>query len=301
MGAGAVGGYFGARLADSGADVTFIARGAHLAAIQNHGLKINSEVGDLHLSNAQATDDPSSIGVVDYIFFTPKLWGLHEACDAIASLVGPGTAIISFQNGVDAEDVLIDRFGAEHVLGGVSGIAAVISQPGTIQHTGTFAELAFGEFSGATSERVTRLETACKEAGFGVRVPENINTAIWQKFIMLVAFSGLTAISQQRAGVLRDDEDARALLTAVAKEVGSIATAKGVSLPSGFAETALGFLDNMPDSTTSSLANDLERGNRLETHWLQGTVVRFGRELGVATPATLALYVGLKYKADGAS
>lgn len=299
MGAGAVGGYFGARLAHAGLDVHFIARGAHLEAIRTNGLQIRSANGDMRLHPAQATDQPETIGIADYVFITPKLWSLTEAADAIEPVVGPDTAIISFQNGVDAEPYLAERFGANRVLGGVSGIAAVIAQPGVIEHTGAFAELAFGEMNAEKTERVHALETACRSAGFSVRVPESINTAIWQKFLMLVAFSGLTAVSGERAGRLRDDEDARTLLTTVADEVAQVGRAKGVEIPEDASQVALGFLDNMPDNTTSSLANDLARGNRLETTWLQGTVVRFGRELGIPTPATLALYLGLKYRADG--
>ena len=299
MGSGGVGGYFGGRLAQAGFDVSFIARGAHLAAIREQGLRINSSLGDAHIQPARATDNPADIGPVDYVLFATKLWDTESAGEACRPLIGPETAVISLQNGVEAEDQLSRILGAAHVMGGVSGISVVIAAPGVIDHAGKFATILFGEMDGSSTARGERIMAALGEAGIDAKMPPDIGKAIWLKFIFLVGLSALTSLTRTAIGRLREDADCRALLTQVLAESAAVARARGIALDEDTAEERLAFLDGLPRAMTSSMAGDLERGNRLELDWLSGAVVRMGREHGIATPANGFIYTALKLSATG--
>jgi 2-dehydropantoate 2-reductase len=299
MGTGGVGGYFGGRLAARNLDVSFIARGGHLAAIRRYGLRVESAKGNIHLKQVKATDKPKDIGPVDYVLFTVKLADTESAAEAIRPLIGKDTAVISLQNGVDAEPLLSEKLGLQHVMGGLAFIAAVITAPGVIKHTGTMARVVFGELDGTRTPRAETLLTAFRDAGVDAEISDNIEKAIWEKFVFLVGLSGVTSVTRQPIGVLRADPDTRALLRAVMAETIAVARAQGIGIDDVFVENRLAFADTLPAEMTSSMHEDLERGNRLELHWLAGAVVRLGREFGIATPANAFIYAALKHRAGG--
>jgi 2-dehydropantoate 2-reductase len=299
MGSGGVGGYFGARLAAAGADVTFIARGGHLDAIRDHGLEIISPLGDVTVQPAQATDRPGDIGPVDVVLFATKLWDTEAAGAACRPLLGADTAVVSLQNGVDAEDRLAAILGSNHVMGGVSQIAAVIERPGVIRHNGDFAIVIFGERDGVTTSRAEALRDALTGAGVKTILSPDIDKAIWQKFIMLVGLSALTTVTGQTIGPIRDDPETHNLLEQVMGETAAVARARGIDDGDDILDKALGIVDGLPAAMTSSMAGDSERGNRLELDWLSGAVVRIGAELGVPTPANQSIVDALKDDAGG--
>jgi 2-dehydropantoate 2-reductase len=299
LGAGGVGGYFGAQLANSGADVAFIARGKHLAAMQAEGLTIESPVAPLRHLGVKATDDPAKIGPVDLAILAVKLWDTEEAAQQMRPLVGPQTAVVSFQNGIDAEGILAGLYGPERTLGGVSHIFAGIEKPGVIRHVGQIARLTIGELNGGPSERVEAFVALCKKAGFDIVAPDDIHRAIWEKFVFLSAFSGTTALTRLSIGPIRVDEDSRRLFMAALAESISVALAKNITLAADAFEKTMGFTDALPAEMKSSMLNDLERGARLELPWLSGAICRLGRELGIATPTHDAILGGLKPFAMG--
>jgi 2-dehydropantoate 2-reductase len=294
VGAGGVGGGFGVALAKAGADVTFIARGAHLAAMKSHGLKIQGGRGETHLVPTQATDDPAAIGTVDIVLFCVKLWDVESAGQHIKPLVGAHTAVIPLQNGIDAAERLIPILGSKAVMGGVAQISASITAPGLIQQVGTFMRMIFGEFDGTRSQRAEDFLALCEKAGFDATLSNQIQTELWMKFILLASNASVTAATRQPIGRLRDDPDIRPMMTAAFQEVIDVGRAKGVTLPADALEKILAFIGHAPPAMKASMALDLERGNRLELPWLGGKVVALGRELGVATPTHATMYALLK-------
>lgn len=299
MGTGGVGGLFGARLAQAGIDVAFIARGAHLEAIKTHGLKVISpDRGNILIKDAQAVSEPKSVGLVDYIFLTVKLWDTESAVELIKPLVGEHTTVISFQNGISRDDILKAKLGAKHVLGGISYVGATIQAPGVIEQRGTVQKLVFGEYGGTKTERVLALQKACESAAIEVVVPDDIEKALWEKFVVLVAMSSITACCRSSIGVVRENPETRALLQAVMTEVVAVAKARGVAISADIIERQMAYLDNLGRDVTASLEHDLRHGNKLELPWLAGTVVTLGRELNVPTPvcsfvsAILSPYIG---------
>jgi len=300
VGAGGVGGGFGAALAKAGADVTFIARGAHLAAMKSAGLKIEGGRGETHIVPTQATDDPKIIGEVDFVLFCVKLWDVESAGERIKPLVGPGTAVIPLQNGIDAADRLIPILGREAVMGGVAQISASIIKPGVIHQVGSFMRMIFGEFDGKITKRGQDLLALCQKAGFDATLSEQIQTDLWMKFILLATNASITAATRQPIGKLRDDPDIRPIILAAVREVFAVGQAKKIALPSDAVEKVLDFIGHAPPTMKASMALDLERGNRLELLWLGGKVVELGRELVVPTPTHSMMYALLKPYAMGA-
>jgi 2-dehydropantoate 2-reductase len=300
IGAGGVGGGFGLALAQAGADVTFVARGAHLAAMRANGLRREGGRGDFLLSPVQATDDPASIGPVDYVLFCVKLWDVESAGAAIKPIVGPDTAVIPLQNGIDAAERLAPILGAGHVMGGTVGISATIAAPGVIRQIGTGMVMTFGELDGTVSPRAERLLALAKTADFDVILTDAIETAIWMKFILLTGMSGLTAVTRQPIGKLRDDPEIWPLMEAIVRETDAVGRAHGVKLPEGAAETRLANIRKTPPTVMASMANDLIRGNRLEVPWLAGKVVALGKRYGVPTPANAFILAALKPYVNGA-
>ena len=299
MGTGGVGGYFGAKLAQAGCDVSFVARGAQLAALRERGLRIESPLGDLHLPRVQATDRPADIGTTDLVLFGVKLWDTQVAAEAIKPLMGAQTAVVSFQNGVVKDDILRKVLGERSVIGGVCYIAATIAEPGLIRHSGKMQKLVFGEYDGSSSERVTRLRDACAKAGIDHELSGRIRQTVWEKFVFLVGLSGTTASARVPVGVIRANERARAFLRDTMDEVVQVARADGVDLPADFADDRLAFCDQLPATMTSSMHNDLERGGRLEVPWLSGDVVARGQRLGIATPCNRAIFDILSVHSEG--
>jgi 2-dehydropantoate 2-reductase len=294
VGAGGVGGGFGAALAKAGADVTFIARGAHLAAMKSVGLKVQGPRGDTHLVPTQATDDPAGIGTVDIVLFCVKLWDVESAGAHIRPLVGPGTAVIPLQNGIDAHERLIPILGSSAVMGGVAQISASITAPGVIVQVGTFMRMIFGELDGRRSRRAEDFLALCLKAGFDAASSEQILTELWMKFILLASNAGLMALARQPIGALRDDPELRPIFVAAYREVIDVGRARGVALPADAVERILDLTAHMPPAMKASMALDLDRGNRLELPWLSGKVAELGRQLGVETPTHGMMYAMLK-------
>ena len=290
MGTGGVGGYFGARLARAGHEVAFVARGRQLEALRDHGLRVESPLGDVYLPTIEVTDDPADISGVDLVLFGVKLWDTQVAAEAVKPLLGGDTAVVSFQNGVVKDDILRQVLGPEHVLGGVCYIAATIAEPGLIRHSGTLQKLVFGEYDGTLSPRVQRFRDACADSGIDVEVSDRIEQAIWEKFVFLVGLSGTTSTARTTIGPIRSHPRSRAFLRDLMDEVVRVARAQGVKLPVDYADDRLAFTDQVPAAMTSSMHHDLERGNRLEVAWLSGDVVERGLRLEVATPCNRAIF-----------
>lgn len=301
MGTGGVGGYFGARLAASGCDVGFVARGKQLAALRSQGLRVQSPLGDLALADVQVSDNPADFGKADLVLFGVKLWDTVDAAQLIRPLMTGDTAVVSFQNGVMKDDILKQALGAPHVIGGVCYIAATIAEPGVIRHTGTMQKLVFGEYDGKLTFRVERLRDACTKAGIDVEIPPSIERAIWEKFVFLVALSGTTSLARAPIGPIRSNERSRAFFQDVMEEVVRVARAEGVALPEDYAAARIKFADQLPATMTSSMHGDLERGSRLEVEWLSGDVVRRGERLGIPTPCNRAIYDLLSIHSAGQS
>jgi 2-dehydropantoate 2-reductase len=300
IGAGGVGGPFGVALAKAGGDVTFVARGAHLAAMRTRGLKVLGPRGDIHLAPTQATDEPATIGPVDFVLFCVKLWDVESAGAVIRPLVGPDTAVIPLQNGIDASDRLIPILGKDAVMGGVAHISATIAEPGVIRQTGGFMRLVFGELDGRSSSRGAALHSLCHSAGFDSVNSSEIQTAMWEKFVLLATNSSVVALTRLPFGKLRDDPEVFVLFERGVAEVAAVGRARGVDLPADIESRMLGATRNFPPEMLPSMAVDLMRGNKLELPWLAGKVVALGRELGVPTPTYDVMYAALKPYANGA-
>jgi len=298
MGSGGVGGYFGGRLAQAGNDVTFVARGAHGAALREHGLRLKSAAGDLHVPRVTVIHDPADADPVDLVLFSVKLWDTEAAALALKPVLGPDTAVISFQNGVVKDELLSKALGAGHVAGGVAYIAATIGEPGLIVHNGAMARLVFGEHDGRHSARLAQFAQACAAAGVQHELTPRIGLALWEKFVFLASLAAATTLSRQTIGTIRDHPRARSFLHDLFEEAVQVGRAEGVPLPPEYAESRLAFADTLPATMTSSMHHDLQRGNRLELPWLSGDVVERGRRLDVATPNhrvvvdVLSLYAG---------
>lgn len=292
MGTGGVGGLFGARLARAaGCEVTFIARGAHLNAIRKNGLIVTSEHrGDVHLKRIDVTDNPKDVGTVDFVLFTVKLWDTEAAAQAILPMIGKHTGVISLQNGVQRDDVLRACIGAEHVLGGISYVAATIAEPGVICQRGYVQKLVIGEYSGQRTRRVEQLKEACAQADIECEIPDDIEKALWEKFVFLVAMSSVTASTRKQIGAVRTNSDTRNLLVDVMKEAIQVGRAKGVDLQDDLVDRQLRYMDALAPDVTASMEHDLRQGNRLELPWLAGSVIELGKEFNVPTPVNRVLY-----------
>ena len=299
VGAGGVGGPYSVTLALGGADVTLIARGPHLQAIQREGLRVEGARGDFHWNPAKATDNPAEVGHVDYVIFTPKLWDLESAGEHIKPLVGPETAVIPIQNGIDASDRLAPILGDGHVMGGVAVINAIIDSPGKIRQMGSFQHFTFGELDGSVSPRAERLKAVCDQAGLDATLSTDITKALWEKFVFLVCVASITAATRQWTGVSRDDPDGRALMRSVMTEITAVGQACGIDLPDDTADQRLAIIDTQDGRSIASMAIDPLRGNKMELPWLTGKVVELGRQHGVPTPIVHTLYTVLKPYAGG--
>jgi 2-dehydropantoate 2-reductase len=289
LGAGGVGGYFGARLAAAGYDVTFIARGNHLAAMKEKGLSVTSPLGNLLIEKPQLADDVAAVGKVDLAMVAVKLWDTESAAASLRPLVDQGASVVSFQNGVHKDEILARFLPSEAIIGGVCYIAAVISAPGHITHSGTLQKLTFGEYDGSKSQRVNMLFEACRKATITVEISDNIRRAIWEKYVFLVGLSGSTASIRKPIGPIRENPVTREFLRQIMAEVVAVGRAKGADLPENFAEDRLAFCDSIPAEMTSSMHHDLEGGNRLELPWLSGGVAEFGGQLKIPTPRNSAI------------
>lgn len=295
MAAGAVGGYFGARLAAAGHDVFFIARGAHRDAIAKNGLKIESVHGDLHLPKPNVTDDPAKVGPVDIVLFAVKLWDTELAAAAARPLLGPNSRLITFQNGIDSVDRLSGVLGGDPVVGGAAYIATVIASPGVIKHSSQFAILRFGRADKKPDQTLNAFVDAGKAAKLVIDLSADIQRELWQKFIFLTAIAGSTAGLRSTIGPIIADPELRGFFRALMEEAFAVGKAKGVALDHAYIDDRMNFLVNKVEpGMRASMAHDLERGNRLELDWLAGKVRALGRELGIPTPASDTVYTVLK-------
>ena len=294
MAAGAVGGYFGARMAAAGHDVAFIARGAHRDAIRRDGLKIESALGDLHLKDVNVADDPKQVGPVDVALFAVKLWDTESAAAQARPLVGARTRVITLQNGVDSVERLAPILGDEATIGGATYVVTNIARPGVIRHTGTVARIRCGRLDGRSDGVLAACVNEMKSAGIDITLADHMLVDIWKKFVMLSGTSSITASTRQPLGVIRDDEDMRAFFFKLMDETMAVGRAAGVALPADYAAELERAVTGFPPNMKASMANDLDAGNRLELDWLAGKVVALGRKLGVAAPAQEAVYAILK-------
>ena len=300
VGAGGIGAIFGASLAKAGADVVFVARGAHVAAMRENGLRIEGDRAEIHIRPAYATDDIASIGTVDYVLLAVKLWDVESAGEQIRSIVGANTAVIPLQNGVDAAERLSAILGPEPVMGGTALVTGSIVAPGVVRQTGTYQRMTFGELDGRTSERGRRLADLCAGAGFEGVLSPDIMVPIWEKFLRLVPLAGLNALTRLPLGKWRADPDLLALFETALRETDAVGRAEGVRLPPDSVDKTLATMWSMPDYLMNSMGNDLLRGNRLELPWFAGKVVELGRRHAMPTPVNGFIYTALKPYANGA-
>jgi len=298
MGAGGVGGYFGARLQQAGHDVTFFARGRHLDAIRANGLKLESPHGDA-LLKVRVLEDPREAGVVDLVLFAVKLWDTEAAAEKLRPVVGPETAIIPFQNGVESIARLRKVFPEKAVLGGSAYIATRVKSPGVIEHTGEMSRLQFGPVLPSQKEKAEAFLAACREAKINAEIPDDIVRANWEKFVFLVAVSSATAVARAPLGVVRSDPDLRWLFEQAMRETWRLGRARGVALADDFVEARMKFADGLHAGMKASLAHDLENRGRLEAPWLCGAVARMSEEAGLDAPVNRAVYAALKPYIDG--
>ena len=302
MAAGAVGGYFGARMAAAGHDVFFIARGAHRDAIAKNGLNIESVHGDLHLPKPNVTDDPAKVGPVDIVLFAVKLWDTETAAAAARPLLGPNSRLITFQNGVDSVDRISSVVGAERTVGGAAYIATTIAAPGVIKHTSQFATIRFGRTDKQPDDTLNAFVDAGKAAKLDIGLSANIDRELWQKFIFLTAVAGSTAALRSSIGPIAADPELRGFFRNLMEEAFAVGKAKGVALDPAYLDERMNFLANKVEpGMKASMAHDLERGNRLELDWLAGKVRALGREFGIPTPASDTVYTVLKLHRMGRS
>lgn len=290
-GTGGVGGYFGGRLAQLGEDVHFIARGAHLAAIQADGLRVDSVEGDFVVQPAQAVAEPVHIGPVDVVLVCVKAWQVPEVAPLLEPLLGPDSFILPLQNGIEAHEQLAQVYGTERVLGGLCGLISYIAGPGYIRHAGGLPFIKFGELDHRCSPRVEQLGQLFERAqGLAVETPENIHVAIWQKFLLIATWSGVGAVTRAPIGILRSQPETRQLMEQVMQEVYGVAHACKVPLPSETFAQTMAFFDGIPADGTASMQRDVMAGRPSELDSQNGAVVRAGRQVGVATPLNDFIY-----------
>ena len=294
MAAGAVGGYFGGRMAAAGHDVTFIARGAHRDAIRRDGLRIESALGDLHLKDLSVTDDPKQVGPVDVVLFAVKLWDTETAGEQTRPLIGSNTRVITLQNGVDSVERLAPILGDDVTIGGATYIVTTIAKPGVIRHTGAMAEVRCGRLDRRPDAVLAGYVQQMKAANIEITLADHMLLDIWKKFVLLSGTSGITASTRQPLGVIRDDEDMRAFFYKLMHETIGVGRAAGVEFPPELAAELDRWVASFPPTMKASMANDLDAGRRLELDWLAGKVVALGRKYGIATPGHEAVYAILK-------
>jgi 2-dehydropantoate 2-reductase len=302
VGSGAVGGYFGARLARSGQDVTFIARGAHLAAIRERGLRIESaKLGDFTVQ-APAVDDPTRVGHVDVVLFTVKAYDNQTALNLLGPLVSESSVILTLQNGVDSADDVASAVGAERVLGGTTYVATALASPGVIVQTGVHRSIIFGEVfgeRGRITPRVQSLADVLNAADILATPVADGRVPIWDKFVYLAPFSGFTGAARLPIGGLWSDPAIRDIFYAGAREVAALAAAEGVTISADRFETLQHYMDNIPPTTRSSLLIDLEFGKAIEVEALQGAALRRAARHDLPMPVISTLYAVLKPWANG--
>lgn len=300
VGAGGVGGYFGARLARAGVSVTFLARGAHLEAMQRHGLRVRSSAEGEWTVKVDATGDAQRLAPADVVLFCVKSFDTQMAAEAIAPAIGPETAVVSLQNGVDNEEALGRVLGPGHAVGGVAWVFAAIESPGVIVHR-LGGRLAFGELDGRPSPRLERLQAAFTSAGVAAEVSKDITRVLWEKYLLIGAQAGMTALTRAPIGVIRSTAETWLMYRRLVEELAALGLASGVRLAPDVVDSIVRDAGALAPTVFSSLHTDLTQGRRLELEALHGHALRLGQRLGVATPMLFAVYAALRPHADGAT
>jgi 2-dehydropantoate 2-reductase len=294
FGTGAVGGYFGGRLAQAGVDVRFIARGQHLVALRDGGLRVTSVAGDFVIQPARVSDDPSSVGAVDVVLLGVKAWQVPETAKAMRPLVGPRSFVLPLQNGIDAPEQLSEVLGASQVVGGLCRVMAYVDTPGHIRHIGAAPYVAFGELDGSSSRRTEALKEAFSRAqGVTAEIVPNIRTAMWSKFLFIAAMSGVGAFTREPIGVIRSHPELRRLLRQALEEIYGVALGSRIALPADTVEKTLAFIDTLPPEGTASMQRDIMQGRPSELESQVGAVVRLGDRLGIEVPLHRQIYATL--------
>lgn len=300
VGAGGVGGYFGARLARAGVSVTFLARGAHLEAIRRHGLRVRSSADGEWIVKVDATGDAQRLAPADVVLFCVKSFDTQTAAEAIAPAIGPETAVVSLQNGVDNEEALGRVLGPGHAVGGVAWVFAAIESPGVIVHR-LGGRLAFGELDGRPSPRLERLQAAFTSAGVAAEVSKDITRVLWEKYLLIGAQAGMTALTRAPIGVIRSTAETWLMYRRLVEELAALGLASGVRLAPDVVDSIVRDAGALAPTVFSSLHTDLTQGRRLELEALHGHALRLGQRLGVATPMLFAVYAALRPHVDGAT
>ena len=293
VGAGGLGGYYGARLAEAGHEVAFIARGAHLDAIRKNGLKVFSPLGDTHLNDVVATNDPRDVGLVDVIVVAVKTWQIADAARAMQPMIKADTIVVPFLNGVEAPDELASIVGAEHVVGGLSKVFSLVEAPGVVRHFNPGAYVEIGELGGGLSERVEKLRAAFESAGSQANSSADIRTELWKKLLTVSSWAGLGALSRSPMGVLRSLPETHALIDRAMDEGIAVGARRGHPIAADYKRELWTFYEAMPADATASMQRDLMAGKPSELDAWNGAIVRFGLETGVDTPVQTFTYHAL--------
>jgi len=293
MGSGGVGGYYGACLARAGHDVAFIARGAHLQALQRSGLQVRSVHGNFIVAPVRAMEEPSEVGLVDLVLVCVKTPQTEQAAHAIQAMVGPDTAVLSLQNGIDAAERLGAVIGLDHMLGGVTWISSAIEAPGVIRQVSSFRRIVVGELDGRVTPRARAVVAALRDSGAGVELTDEIQKVLWTKFVFIAALSGVGALTRLAVGEYRAIPETRTLLVSLMREVEAVARASGIALEADVVEEALAIVDSAAPHIRASMQRDVETGRPSEVESMIGVIGRKGRELGVLTPTADTVYAAL--------
>jgi 2-dehydropantoate 2-reductase len=300
FGTGGVGGYFGGRLARAGEEVTFIARGAHLHAIRTTGLRVDSRDGEFVIYPARATDDVSEVGETDLVILGVKAWQVPEAARAIKPIVASNTTVLPLQNGVEAVPQLVAELGAQNVIGGLCRIVSFVVEPGHIRHAGFTPSIIIGELDNQRTERIVSIEQMFKRAGLEITIAADIQVALWTKFLFIASFSGVAAIANAPAGVIRSDPKWRTQILKAMDEIYALAHARGINLPPNSIDTVMTAVNALPEDATSSMQRDIAAGKPSELEAQNGAVVRMAHETGIDVPTHNLIYETLKPLEDKA-
>jgi 2-dehydropantoate 2-reductase len=298
MGAGGTGGYFGAKLARAGEDITFVARGAHLDAIRAHGLRVKSAVDGDWTVRAPVVERLDGLPVADLVLFCVKSFDTEAAAGAIRPVIGPGTGVLPIQNGVDNEDKVAAILGPGHVLGGVAQVFSTVEAPGVISHV-LLGRIVFGEMDGRESDRARAFLAACRRAAIPALISRDMRRTLWAKYVFLVAHSGMTALTRLPAGILRGLPETRRMYRLLLEEMAALGRAAGAGLDTDIVDACMASIDGLGAGAYSSLHHDLTQGKRLELEALHGHAVRLGERHGIATPTLFAVYAALRPYLDG--
>jgi len=297
IGAGGIGGYVGARLAEAGGDISFVARGAHLQAMLRDGLRIQSDIGNVFLPNVSASDAPTDIGPVDLVIFAVKLYDSEKAAAALGPLIGQSTRVVTLQNGIDGVGILRRHVPGDQVVGGATYISGFINKPGEVVHAGGLPHIVVG---GHREPLIKDLQALCDRAvGLELKPVADIDSVLWEKFVTLAAFSGGTSLMRSGIGPILEDPQARVFIEQLRDEGMAVAAAAGHPVADGFEQRVIARWTALPPHGKSSMANDLERGKPIEVAWLSGRMHELGIEFGVATPGHTAVFRALHLYASG--